>query len=337
MLQLKVEAIKWEAADTATFLLRQTSGKKVVYKAGQFITLVFTHHAEELRRSYSISSSPDEDLLAVTIKRVPNGELSRFILTHTKVGDVWQAVAPAGRFVLSDVEQEQDIFFFAAGSGITPILSQIKYALSREGKSTLRLIYSNRNADSILFKTELDTLQQQHPERLNITYLLSDDARRLNNIMAEQLVRQQASYNLQQALFYLCGPFEYMRMVRLTLIYMGLPADNIRKENFVLDTIAVSGAKTGFAPHKVRIHFGGETHDIIAGENQSILQAALQNNIPLPYSCRAGICATCAAKCKTGKVVMTENEVLTDADLADGWVLTCTGYAMGDDVVIHLS
>jgi len=335
MLQLKVEDIKWEAPDTATYFLRNVTGEKVAYKAGQFLTLVFNHHNEELRRSYSISSSPDEDLLAITIKRVPNGELSRFLLTHAKIGDVWQAVEPAGRFIVTNFDQEKDIFFFAAGSGVTPILSQIKYVLNRAGKSKLHLIYSNRNAGNVLFKTELDRLQQQYPERLNITYLLSDDARRLNNVMAEQLVKQQVRFDLQQAQFYLCGPFDYMRMVRLTLIYMGVPVDHIRKENFVLETVAVSSTKTGFAPHKVRIVFGGETHDILAGENQSILQAALQNKIPLPYSCRAGICSACTAKCKSGKVIMTENEVLTDADLADGLVLTCTGYALTDDVVIE--
>lgn len=335
MLQLKVEAIRWDAQDTATFLLRSLSGRKALYKAGQFITLVFEHHGEELRRSYSISSSPDEELVAVTVKRVPNGELSRFLLTRAKVGDVWQAVEPAGRFILNDFAQERDIFFFAAGSGITPIISQIKYILNHSGKSRLTLIYSNRNTNNILFEAELEALAQQHPQRFMIQYLLSDNAQRLNNVMAEQLVRQYTNFDSQKALFYLCGPFEYMRMVRLTLIYMGIADASIRKENFVLDTIAVGGAKTGFAPHKIQIVFGGETYDVVAGENQSILQAALQNNIPLPYSCRMGICSTCAAKCKTGKVTMTANEVLTDADLADGWILTCTGYAMGDDVVVE--
>jgi len=334
MLQLKVEAIKWEAPDTATYFLREVSGKKIAYQAGQFITLVFDHHNEELRRSYSISSSPDEDLLAITIKRVPNGELSRFLLTHAKVDDIWQAVEPAGRFLTFEIEEKKDIFFFAAGSGITPIFSQIKYILNRDGQSNLTLIYSNRNAASILFKLELDALQQNHPERLKIIYLLSDDARRLNNVMAEQLVRQYTRFDLQQAQCYLCGPFEYMRMVKMTLIYMGVQPGQIRKENFVIDTVAVSATKKNFAPHKVRIIFGGETHDIVAGENQSILQAALQNNIRIPYSCRVGICSTCSAKCVSGKVEVTYNEVLTDVDLAAGWVLTCTGYAMGDDVTI---
>jgi ring-1,2-phenylacetyl-CoA epoxidase subunit PaaE len=336
MLQLSVEAIKWEAPDTATYSLRELYGQKVNYKAGQFITLVIDHHNGELRRSYSISSSPDEDLLTITIKRVPNGELSRFLLTHTKVGDVWQAVEPAGRFTVNNYEDTADLFFFAAGSGITPVFSQIKYVLARPGQSKLTLIYSNRNANNILFRGELDRLQLTHPDRLSIVYLLSDEARRLNNVMAEQLVRQSARYGLQKALFYLCGPFEYMRMVRLTLIYMGMNPEHIRKENFVLDTVKVSNNKTNFAPRHIRIKFKSAIHDILTGENQSILQAALQNNIPLPYSCRAGICSTCSAKCISGKVSMTENEVLTDTDLADGWILTCTGYALGDDVVIEI-
>lgn len=335
MLQLKIEAIRRDADDAATFFLSNVNGEKIPYQAGQFITLVFNHHNEELRRSYSLSSAPGDDWLAITVKRVPNGELSRFLLTHSHVGDMWNAEEPAGRFVINAGTEEKDIFFFAAGSGITPIFSQIKYLLSQPGKSRLVLVYSNRNARTILFKKELETLQDQHPARLTIINLLSDDAQRLNNVMAEQLVRKHAQFDLQQAQFYLCGPFSYMRMLRLTLIYMGIHADNIRKENFVLDTVPVGGPKTGFAPRRLQIIWGGETHDITAGENQSILQAALQNHIPLPYSCRAGICSTCAAKCTRGKVSITENEVLTDADLAQGWVLTCTGYALTDDVVIE--
>src|SRR5882757_313219 len=108
MLQLKVEAIKWELPDTATFFLKETSGKKIAYKAGQFITLVFTHHDEEIRRSYSLSSSPDEELLSVTVKRIANGEISRFMLTKVKQDDILNAVEPAGRFILTDTSSQKD-------------------------------------------------------------------------------------------------------------------------------------------------------------------------------------------------------------------------------------
>src|ERR1700761_7809835 len=116
MLRLRVEAIRWETPDTATLFFQEISGKTVSYRAGQFITLVFTHHQEEIRRSYSLSSSPDEDLLSITVKRVSNGEISRFILTKIKVGEIIQAVEPAGKFVVPEDANGKDIFFFAGGS-----------------------------------------------------------------------------------------------------------------------------------------------------------------------------------------------------------------------------
>ena len=335
MLQLKVEAIKWELPDAATLFFSETSGKKINYKAGQFITLVFDHHEDEIRRSYSLSSSPDEELLSITVKRIANGEISRYLLTKIRPGDIISAVEPAGRFVLTDFEAEKDIFLFAAGSGIVPVFSQLKYLLARPGKSRLILIYSNQNENSILFGGELNELSATHPERLKTIHLLSSQANRLNNLVTEQLVRQHLKSALINAEIYTCGPYDYMRMIRLTLLYMGFEPAQIRKENFVLDTVPVSAVVSNYAPRRIRIHFNKETYDLVVGENQSILQAALQNNISLPYSCRVGDCSTCSAMCKSGKVEMVKNNVLTDTDLAEGWVLTCTGHPLTEDVEIE--
>jgi ferredoxin-NADP reductase len=335
MLQLWAKAIKWELPDAATLFFTETSGKKVNYKAGQFITLVFDHHDEEIRRSYSLSSSPDEDVLSITVKRIANGEISRYLLTKIKPGDLINAVEPAGRFFIPDAESEKEIFLFAAGSGIVPIFSQLKFLLNRPGKSRLILIYSNQNEHSILFKDEIDALSAQNSSRLMVIHLLSSEANRLNNLVLERLVNRNLTSASTKAEFYTCGPFEYMRMIRLTLLYMGFEPGQIRKENFVLDTIPVSDVIKNYPPRRVKIHFNKETHDFIVGENQSILQAALQNNIPLPYSCRVGDCSTCAAICKSGKIEMVKNNVLTDADLADGWILTCTGHPLTDDVEIE--
>jgi len=334
MLQLKIEAIQWETSDTATFFLSEISGKKITYRAGQFITLVFTHHDEEIRRSYSLSSSPDEDLLSVTVKRITNGEISRFMLTRLTPGNIISAVEPAGIFTLADFKSPKDLIFFAAGSGVAPVFAQLKYILARAGNSRITLIYSSQNSSSILFKNQLDELASAHPGRLNIIHLLSSEGKRLNNIMVEQLVRQNTQFDINRAEFYLCGPFAYMRMIRLTLLYMGIEPVQIRKENFVIETVPVADGIINYPPGKVKIHFGGEVHDLMVGENQSILQAALQNNLQLPYSCRAGICSTCMAKCTSGKIVMAENDVLTENDLAKGWILTCTGHPVSDDVVI---
>ena len=335
MIQLRVESIKWETADTATFYFTEATGKSITYKAGQFITLVFTHHHEEIRRSYSLSSSPDEKQLAITIKRITNGEISRFMLTKVKLGDILNAVEPAGRFMIPDFSASKDILLFAAGSGIVPIYSQLKHILNRPGDSKMVLIYSNTDEANVLFNDELNNLAAKHTDRLKIIHLLSNAGNRLNNIMVEQLVKQNVQYGLANAEFYLCGPFAYMRMIRLTLLYMGLEADQIRKENFVLETVSVSENSVSYPPKNIRIKFNKETHDLVVGENQSILQAALQNNIALPYSCRTGICSTCTAKCTGGKVDMAINDVLTDLDLAQGWILTCTGHPVSDDVVVE--
>lgn len=335
MLQLKVEATKWELPDTATFYLSEISGRKIQYTAGQFITLVFDHHTEEIRRSYSLSSSPDEKLLAITVKRVANGEISRFLLAKIKPGDILNAVEPAGRFVIGGFDDGKDIFLFAAGSGIVPLFSQLKYSLGRPGKSHLKLFYSNKNDQSVLFKDELAKLEAESDGRLKIHHFLSSEGSRLTNQLVEKLVNETMEYGHSDAEFYTCGPFDYMRMIRLTLLYMGIGAEKIRKENFVLETIPVSQTQKVYPPRPIRILFNGETYDLVVGESQSILQAALQNNIQLPYSCRVGDCSTCAAICKSGKVEMVKNNVLTDADLESGYILTCTGHPLTDDVIVE--
>lgn len=340
MLQLKVEAIKWETADTATFLLKEINGEKINYKAGQFITLVFAHHKDEIRRSYSLSSSPHEDCLSITVKRMENGEISRFLLTKTQVGDVWNVLEPAGKFTELVYSSQKDIFYFAAGSGITPVYAQIKDILSKYGKSNITLVYSSHKASSTLFYEELNRLSAEVPERLKVIYLfsVSEDSsprRRLNNDLVIELVNANLKYASAKAEFFICGPFVYMRMVKLTLTFMGFDAAQIRKENFVLETVPVSTTPLNFPPRQIKLHFKGITHNLIVGENQSILQAALQNNIQIPYSCRAGICSTCTAICKSGKVEMPVNDVLTDGDLNNGWILTCTGHPVTDDVEIE--
>jgi ferredoxin-NADP reductase len=334
ILKLKIERIKWETPDTASFYLSNTTGKPIHYKAGQFITLIFNHRNEEIRRSYSLSSSPDEDLLSITVKRITNGEISRFMLAKEHPGDILTALAPAGRFTITNFEQEKDILLFAGGSGITPIFSQLKYILNRPGKSRLTLIYSNQDAKSILFKDELNELAAKHADRFTIINLLSNEANRLNTDSVETLTRQIVQHELSKAEFYLCGPFPYMRMIRFALVYMGIDPNQIRRENFVLETVSVTSSIINFPPRNIRIKFKNEVHDLAVGENQSILQAALQNNVALPYSCRNGVCSTCTAKCTSGKIEMVKNDVLTDADIAEGWILTCTGHPISDDVVI---
>lgn len=334
-IQLIVDSIKQETRDAATFYLRPVNGGRVAYQAGQFITLIFAHHDEEITRSYSLSSSPHEELLSITVKRIPNGEISRFMLAHVKVGDTLTAIQPAGRFVLPEKPTHRQVIYFAAGSGIVPVFAQLKDALAKGLDLRFTLIYSSQSNTDIIFKAQLDQLAAAHPNQLSIKYLISDEANRLNNLMVEKLVKQLTNGYYDDTLFYICGPFAYMRMIQFALHYMGVHSGNIHKENFVLETIPVTSSITNFPPHKIKIHLKGEWYDLMVGENQSILQAALQNNIQLPYSCRSGACSACFAKCTNGKVEVTSNEVLTPEDIKNGYILTCTGHPLGDDVVIE--
>lgn len=337
MLQLRVEDIKQETADAATFFLSDVTGARIPYLAGQFLTLVFTHHNNETRRSYSLSSSPDENLLAITIKRVANGEISRFMLAKVKKGDILSAVPPAGKFTLSnEAFTAVNLVYFAAGSGIVPIYSQIKFLLARAGNSKVVLFYSNNNAADVLFNDELNALQTAHQNRLKVVHLISNQGNRLTNINLEALLKQHLQNDIYNAQYYMCGPFAYMRMIRLTLLFMGIEPARIRKENFVLETVPVADNIVVYPPQNIKLEFNGELYSIAVGDNQSILQAALQNDIPLPYSCRSGMCSTCTAKCVSGKVEMSVNDVLLDTDLAEGWVLTCTGHPVSDDVVLKI-
>lgn len=332
-LKLIVEDIKKETADTSTFFLREASGDKISYEAGQFLTLVFSHHNEEITRSYSLSSSPDDELLSIAVKRIPNGEISRFLLTHVKVGDTLNAIPPAGRFVLPADLKHKQLVFFAAGSGIVPVYAQIKYALNRYPDKQFFLVYSSQSADGVIFKTELDNLSAVN-KNLTIHYLISEEGKRLNNAIVEKLINQ-FSVDSNDSLFYICGPFAYMRMVRMSLHYLGVHDDLIKRENFVLETVPVTSPVTNFPPREIRIKYKGDWHDIIVGENQSILQAALQNKISLPYSCRSGMCSACFTKCTSGRVEIIKNEVLTPDDIKNGYILTCTGHPVTDDVVIE--
>ncbi|PJJ79673.1 flavin reductase family protein [Mucilaginibacter auburnensis] len=336
MLQLRVEDIRQETADTATFLLAEANGAKVPYAAGQFITLVLNHHGNEIRRSYSLSSSPDEALLAITVKRVSNGEISRFMLSKVKKGDLINAVSPAGKFTLSKTTGIKNIMYLAAGSGIVPVFSHIKYLLARPEDINIVLFYSNNKADDILFNEALSKLQTHNTRRFTIVSLLSSEGKRLSNDYLEQLLHQHLGNNFTNTLFYICGPFAYMRMIRLTLLFMGVEQENIRKENFVIETVPVAESTAVYPPQNIKLQINNEVYSIAVGENQSILQAALQNNIALPYSCRGGMCSTCIAKCVSGKVEMSVNDVLMEADLAEGWVLTCTGHPVTDNVILQL-
>jgi ring-1,2-phenylacetyl-CoA epoxidase subunit PaaE len=337
-LKLRITKIISETKDTKSFFLQPPNQELIDYKAGQFLTFIFKHNKREVRRSYSLGSAPlvDEQLL-ITVKRKVNGEISRHLLDHYKEGDTLTCLAPSGRFTIHE-PLAQTYFFIVAGSGITPVFALMKELLHHHELTNIILLNQCRDEKNIIYKKQLLSLQKEFEKRFEIIQFLSrpkspkNIALHLNNEILEEIVKQKninaRLFNTAQ--FYICGPLPFMRMAEFTLRLLGFSADQIRKEHFVIETPPHAPLLTDTSPKQIIIHHQQKTYNLQAAYPASILDAALQNNIQLPYSCKAGRCSTCAAFCIKGKVVMSMNEVLTEKDLAKGLVLTCIGFAATD-------
>ncbi len=333
MIIIVIERIKNETAHCKTFYFKAHDHESFAYLPGQFITLILHHNKIEQRRSYSLSSTPGVDELpSFTVKRIQNGAISRYLFDHLKMGDTLQALAPAGRFT---IKEPKDVnFFIAAGSGITPIFAHIKHLLYNQDFARVVLVYQNPNETSSIFRIDLLGLQNKFADRFNFIELFSQPQdgqhtpQRLNNYLVEKLVIENvhsASVN-----FYVCGPRALMLIVKFTLRVMGYKEDQIFKENFVIDHIPPPPAITDTRPHNALVHLNNRQHHFIVNYPENILEAALKNNVQLPFSCRGGRCSTCTAQCVKGRIKMSLNEVLTDKDVENGLVLTCLGYPESD-------
>jgi ring-1,2-phenylacetyl-CoA epoxidase subunit PaaE len=329
-----------ETNQSKTFVLSPLAGAQIDYKAGQFLTFVFSKHDMEERRSFSISSTPLlNEPLSITVKRLDNGEYSRKLIDNTSVGDELVTIGPSGFFTLPDDRSSyKQIFFFAAGSGITPILPLLKTLLYSNTDLKIVLIYSNRSiADTIFYETLLE-LAAKFLGKLTIEFLFSDAQNlgraRLSKWLLEVLLKEYSNCPFEQTLFYLCGPFDYMRMATIQLLAEGVPASNIRKENFTTFKVETKERPPDVQPHMITIEANDNVYDLVSQYPQTILQAAKKADIILPYSCEAGRCGTCSATCVSGKVWMSYNEVLMDDEIAKGRVLTCVGYPVGGDVIL---
>ncbi|WP_344822495.1 iron-sulfur cluster-binding domain-containing protein [Rurimicrobium arvi] len=307
------------------------------FQAGQFLTFVFdTPYGTEERRSYSISSACP---LSITVKRVDNGTYSRMLHDHAQEGDLLRTIGASGFFVIQEeAVRWKQLFFFAAGVGITPIFALLPEVLQRFPELNVVLIYSNRDEPSTLFREELKSIQQIHPDRLKIEFLYSSSKNlaraRLSKWLLGNLLAEYRTVAPQEAAYYLCGPFEYMRMIRITLLSGGAPEDRIRTEDFVPLKLIPKELPPDTQTHNVTIVQGATTISIPVTYPDTILSAAKKAGIPMPYSCESGRCGTCVARCIEGLVWMAYNEVLPDKEIAEGRVLTCTGYAVGGDVRI---
>lgn len=311
------------------------------FSAGQYITLKTNLNGQEARRDYSLCSSPKSGELKVAVKEVQDGTFSVYANNELKVGDTLDVAPPRGHFVFQPNDfKTKHIAAFAAGSGITPILSIIKCALEEEVQSKVVLVYGNKRTDETMFFKELLQLQQQYNDRLSIQFVFSqtqEDDSIFGRIEKStvNLILKNKHKDLTIDAFYLCGPEAMIHTVKDVLDEHGIAKDRVFFELFKAakpteaDKVAIPEGST-----KITIVLDDETTTFDMSQKETILDAALDKNLDAPYSCQGGICSSCLARVTEGEVKMRQNNILTDSEVAEGLILTCQAHPLTPTVKI---
>lgn len=320
------------------------------FNHGQYLTLKLSVNGEELRRSYSICSSPlDREELRIAVKKVDKGRASTQLVDKLKAGMTIEVMTPMGSFTTAlDPATARNFVAFAAGSGITPILSILKTVLRTEPKSTFTLFYGNTDVDRIIFRQRLEELKAQHGERLAVHHILTkgvDEDRLFNGRITsekavELLKRFVSDRNDNQ--YFICGPEQMMVNVSEALEKEGVEKKRIHIELFSTPVSteakkevshATSSAFSGVAD--VKVVLDGREHELkVRAAGDPVLDVALDAGLDVPFACKGAVCCTCKARVVEGQVEMAMNYALTDEEVADGYVLTCQTHPRSQRVVI---
>jgi ring-1,2-phenylacetyl-CoA epoxidase subunit PaaE len=347
---LKVKQIVQETKDAISIVFEQPENK-IQYKAGQFLTLIVPVQGKDVRRAYSLCSSPFVDAdLAVTVKRVDKGLMSNWLPDNLKVGGRVKVMEPMGQFTSEyNATKKRHLIMFAGGSGITPMMSIIKSILTQEPESIVSLIYCNRDIDSIIFKDALEKMQTKDEGRLHVIHVLDNAPMNwqgysglLNRDMLTKLFERIPEWGIEKTTYLMCGPEGMMKNVESLLADRQIPKEKIFKESFVQGTIdkekkeEAPAASEELKAREVTIRYDGQEYKVMVPPNKAILETALDAGIDLPYSCQSGLCTACRGKALSGKVKLDEEEGLSQSERAEGYVLTCVGHPLTDDVVIEI-
>lgn len=348
--KLKVKDLVKETDDCTSiaFDVPEILAKDFTYKQGQYLTLRQTINGEEVRRSYSVCSSPLDGELRVAVKKIDGGKFSTFANDILQVGDELDAMPPMGKFYTDlSPNQIKNYVAFAAGSGITPIISIIKTALKTEKNSTFTLFYLNRNVNKIIFKEEIEGLRNQHMQRFQVFYNLTKakldvdlffgryDKEKLNTIFTKLVEPSEVDE------FFLCGPEDMIFLVRDELMERNIDRKQIHFELFTSPDAKkdakehIKEAKTDKETCSVFVKEDGKTILFdLPFKTENILDAALRNGGDLPYACKGGVCCTCKAKLVEGEVDMAVNYALEPEEVEAGFILTCQSYPITEKVVV---
>ncbi|OWK71261.1 ferredoxin--NADP reductase [Pedobacter sp. AJM] len=339
---LKVAEIRKETEDTVTLCFKQPGLKKIKYQAGQYLTLIFRINGRRYIRPYSFSSCPGVDsFLEVTVKRVENGLVSNHINDMVKVGDSIEVMPPMGDFVFDPNDHLTDVYFWGVGSGITPLISIIKHILNSTEHITVHLNYGNRNHETTIFKDQIEALKNRYAERLITrhfhTKLVIDEA---NPYLIQGRIDQEKALFIlngqmtpEHCAHYICGPAGLKESVKNAIQIKYGTLTNVFSEDFEL----IKDPKDFEDVHtqKISLTFEGTVHTLEVAKGKSILDAALNADIELPYSCQTGNCSTCKGKLVTGNAKMIGLSKQRD-DLEQNEFLLCCTHPLTDNVHIEI-
>lgn len=337
---LTVRDVVQETPDTRSFVLDVPDDARELfgYRPGQFCTFRVRVGDDEHLRCYSMSSAPETDpRLAVTVKRVPDGAVSNWLLDNVSPGDVLDATPPAGVFCVP--EGDAPVVAFCGGSGVTPVLSITKHVLASTDRP-VRMLYANRDAGSVIFRDELDRLAAAHGDRLRVRHHLDSEGGYLRPEEVWSFVADVSG----EALCFLCGPTPFMDLVEQTLLDGGVTPDRIFLERFgdlppapveerPATEVEVEGHPDG--TETVTVVLDGTRTEIDYHAGDTILETARRGGLAAPFSCEAGNCATCMALVHDGSATMRTNNALTPDEVEEGWVLTCQALPEGTKVVVE--
>jgi ring-1,2-phenylacetyl-CoA epoxidase subunit PaaE len=338
--KLQIKEVKRETANAVSVVFNIPEELKSAYQfvAGQYINLKLTLDGKEIRRAYSICSSPNSSELRIAIKSVKQGTFSKFANDNLKAGDIIEVGQPEGKFTFEpSSEKQKNYAAFVAGSGITPVLSILQSVLENEPNSSFVLIYGNKTPEETIFHNQLHELQLKYVGRFFVHYVYSQA--KIEGELFGRIEKSTINFVLNNKhkekefdKFYLCGPEEMINLVSNVLKEHNIADKNIKFELFSTSSVENVEATSHEGHTKITVVVDGDQATFEMSQKQTILEAALKQGLDAPYSCQGGICSSCLARVTTGTAEMRKNSILTDGEIAEGLILTCQAHPTSAEI-----
>ena len=354
--KVSVAEVIRETSDSVSICFDRTMHEELLghFIPGQHLTLKLHINNKEVRRSYSISSIPADQQVCITVKQVKKGLVSNYLTDKIEKGSVLEISKPEGHFVIqADPEKSHSYYFFAAGSGITPVMSMIRSLLEHEPKSNVHLLYGNRKVENIIFHEQLKAVQQKYEGQIFVEFTLSQSGKgllpffsstkdtwsgwkgRINKKLIDAFCEKYPPRTKEKS-FYICGPGNMIEDVKRELAALGHDPKCIHSEYFT--TPASNSTKTNAGPilakAQIKVHLNGKTHELEIPGNKKILDSLMDAGLDAPYSCCSGACSTCMAKIIQGTVHMESALALEEDEIKAGYILTCQSRPTSEELEI---